>query len=127
MVRDQGVQQIQCLQLFAFRQHLNVTVIDGSSTKGNASQRLLLSDLAIDIVTKGRLSKFDGLKKWQTIENLKHFCIGMDETVTRQVDILEPCQFGWLGGYNFQWAWSSAHACAHGLAQRLLSAPAKAL
>ncbi|MDO9090340.1 MAG: aminoacetone oxidase family FAD-binding enzyme, partial [Burkholderiaceae bacterium] len=22
---------------------------------------------------------------------------------------------GWLGGYNFQWAWSSAHACALGL------------
>jgi predicted Rossmann fold flavoprotein len=22
---------------------------------------------------------------------------------------------GWLGGYNFQWAWSSAHACATGL------------
>jgi predicted flavoprotein YhiN len=19
---------------------------------------------------------------------------------------------GWLGGYNFQWAWASAHACA---------------
>ena len=26
---------------------------------------------------------------------------------------------GWLGGYNFQWAWSSAYACAHGLAARL--------
>ena len=26
---------------------------------------------------------------------------------------------GWLGGYNFQWAWSSAHACAQGLAARL--------
>ena len=26
---------------------------------------------------------------------------------------------GWLGGYNFQWAWSSAHACATALAQRL--------
>ena len=26
---------------------------------------------------------------------------------------------GWLGGYNFQWAWSSAHACASALAQRL--------
>jgi len=26
---------------------------------------------------------------------------------------------GWLGGYNFQWAWSSAHACAMALAQRL--------
>jgi predicted flavoprotein YhiN len=22
---------------------------------------------------------------------------------------------GWLGGYNFQWAWSSAHACAEAL------------
>jgi len=27
---------------------------------------------------------------------------------------------GWLGGYNFQWAWSSAHACA----QALETAPA---
>ena len=26
---------------------------------------------------------------------------------------------GWLGGYNFQWAWASAHACAQGLAERL--------
>ncbi len=25
---------------------------------------------------------------------------------------------GWLGGYNFQWAWASAHACAEALAQR---------
>jgi predicted Rossmann fold flavoprotein len=25
---------------------------------------------------------------------------------------------GWLGGYNFQWAWASAFACAHGLTQR---------
>jgi len=24
---------------------------------------------------------------------------------------------GWLGGYNFQWAWASARACAEGLAQ----------
>ena len=26
---------------------------------------------------------------------------------------------GWLGGYNFQWAWASGHACAHGLAAKL--------
>ncbi len=26
---------------------------------------------------------------------------------------------GWLGGYNFQWAWASAHACAKALAARL--------
>jgi len=25
---------------------------------------------------------------------------------------------GWLGGYNFQWAWSSGHACAEALAER---------
>jgi len=30
---------------------------------------------------------------------------------------------GWLGGYNFQWAWASAHACAQGLAAHL-KAPA---
>lgn len=27
---------------------------------------------------------------------------------------------GWLGGYNFQWAWSSAFACAQGLAAQVL-------
>ncbi|MDO8448482.1 MAG: NAD(P)/FAD-dependent oxidoreductase [Rhodoferax sp.] len=26
---------------------------------------------------------------------------------------------GWLGGYNFQWAWASGHACAQGLAATL--------
>lgn len=26
---------------------------------------------------------------------------------------------GWLGGYNFQWAWSSGYACANGLANQL--------
>ncbi|MFM2049808.1 MAG: hypothetical protein RL682_299 [Pseudomonadota bacterium] len=26
---------------------------------------------------------------------------------------------GWLGGYNFQWAWASAFACANGLKDRL--------
>ena len=31
---------------------------------------------------------------------------------------------GWLGGYNFQWAWASAHACAQGLAERFESAKA---
>ena len=25
---------------------------------------------------------------------------------------------GWLGGYNFQWAWASAHACAQALAEQ---------
>jgi hypothetical protein len=25
---------------------------------------------------------------------------------------------GWLGGYNFQWAWASGWACAQGLAPR---------
>jgi len=34
---------------------------------------------------------------------------------------------GWLGGYNFQWAWSSAYACAHGLAAGLLNTDANAL
>ncbi len=28
---------------------------------------------------------------------------------------------GWLGGYNFQWAWASAYACAQALSARLLN------
>jgi predicted Rossmann fold flavoprotein len=31
---------------------------------------------------------------------------------------------GWLGGYNFQWAWASGFACAQGLAAKLLPHPA---
>jgi len=33
---------------------------------------------------------------------------------------------GWLGGYNFQWAWASGFACAQGLAASLLPSRAKA-
>lgn len=31
---------------------------------------------------------------------------------------------GWLGGYNFQWAWSSAWACAQALIERMSADPA---
>ncbi|MDB5943408.1 MAG: hypothetical protein JWQ13_2974 [Ramlibacter sp.] len=31
---------------------------------------------------------------------------------------------GWLGGYNFQWAWASAHACAQALAAQAAATPA---
>jgi len=34
---------------------------------------------------------------------------------------------GWLGGYNFQWAWASAYACAQALSVRLLNQETKAL
>jgi predicted Rossmann fold flavoprotein len=30
---------------------------------------------------------------------------------------------GWLGGYNFQWAWASAYACALALAERIPAQP----
>jgi len=29
---------------------------------------------------------------------------------------------GWLGGYNFQWAWASGHACAQAISQALTQA-----
>ena len=32
---------------------------------------------------------------------------------------------GWLGGYNFQWAWASGFACAQGLAAKLAPASTK--
>ncbi|MEX8194577.1 NAD(P)/FAD-dependent oxidoreductase [Comamonas guangdongensis] len=30
---------------------------------------------------------------------------------------------GWLGGYNFQWAWASAHACAQAMAEKQSNLP----
>ena len=30
---------------------------------------------------------------------------------------------GWLGGYNFQWAWASAHAAARGIAAEAALSP----
>lgn len=46
----------------------------------------------------------------QTLESKQPglYCIGEVVDVT-----------GWLGGYNFQWAWASGHACAQALAARL--------
>jgi predicted flavoprotein YhiN len=32
---------------------------------------------------------------------------------------------GWLGGYNFQWAWASGFACAQGLAARANLGPSQ--
>jgi predicted Rossmann fold flavoprotein len=34
---------------------------------------------------------------------------------------------GWLGGYNFQWAWASGFACAQGMAAKLLNPVPKTL
>ena len=34
---------------------------------------------------------------------------------------------GWLGGYNFQWAWASAYACAQGIAAKLQVSPQAAV
>ena len=34
---------------------------------------------------------------------------------------------GWLGGYNFQWAWASAYACAQGLSAKFVKSDAMAL
>jgi predicted Rossmann fold flavoprotein len=34
---------------------------------------------------------------------------------------------GWLGGYNFQWAWASGHACAQALAAALAGASQRAI
>src|SRR5207237_951807 len=31
---------------------------------------------------------------------------------------------GWLGGYNFQWAWASAEACAQAMAAQRAATPA---
>jgi predicted Rossmann fold flavoprotein len=85
--------------LLGLAQTLKQCVLSPSGTEGYQKAEVTAGGVSVEELSQ------------QTMECLKQpglFFIG------EVVDIT-----GWLGGYNFQWAWSSAHACAKGLANRL--------
>jgi len=85
--------------LLSLAQSLKSCVLNPSGTEGYQKAEVTAGGVSV-----GELSQ-------QTLEAKKQpglYFIG------EVVDIT-----GWLGGYNFQWAWSSAHACAKGLASQL--------
>ena len=55
------------------------------------------------------LTAYDGTERNRVLDREGHPLGGL-YAIGEAVDVT-----GWLGGYNFQWAWASAAACARAL------------
>jgi predicted Rossmann fold flavoprotein len=100
------------------------------------SQDPALQRPAIEVPDKALNKLADTLSKWQLTptgsEGYKKAEVTLGGVDTRELssqtmESRQPGLYfigevvdvtGWLGGYNFQWAWASAHACARALALR---------
>ncbi|WP_240754254.1 NAD(P)/FAD-dependent oxidoreductase [Lampropedia aestuarii] len=92
------IDQVPDKALAALAEQLQAWQITPSGTEGYAKAEVTLGG----VDTRALSSK--------TMESQQHpglYFIGEVVDVT-----------GWLGGYNFQWAWASGHACATAMAQR---------
>lgn len=88
----------------------------------------------VDVPDKALLALAERLADWQLVPNgsegyrKAEVTVGGVDTRDLSSQTMESKQpglyfigevvdvTGWLGGYNFQWAWASAHACAEALA-----------
>ncbi len=95
-----------------------------------------LAQSIADVPDKALLALAEGLTRWQLhptgTEGYRKAEVtagGVDtrELSSQTLESKQPGLYfigevvdvtGWLGGYNFQWAWASAHACAQALAER---------
>lgn len=96
------IDQVPDKALAAMAEQLQAWQITPSGTEGYAKAEVTLGG----VDTRALSSK--------TMESTQHcglYFIGEVVDVT-----------GWLGGYNFQWAWASGHACASAMAQRQVEA-----
>ena len=75
---------------------LNQLTLKPSSTEGYRTAEVTRGGVATDEISS---------KTMQSARQAGLYFIGEVLDVT-----------GWLGGYNFQWAWASAHACANAIA-----------
>lgn len=94
-VADKPLGDIANQRLDMIGQQLNNWQIKPSGTEGYRTAEVTLGGVCVDEVSS------------QTMESIKQphlYFIGEVLDVT-----------GWLGGYNFQWAWSSAFACAQAI------------
>ncbi len=76
-----------------------------------------LSTIGISAKRHGRLS-YSGSNQAVLIPTIFHLNDGSENTAGLYFigEVLDVT--GWLGGYNFQWAWSSAFACAEGIIEK---------
>ena len=96
-----SVAALSAKEIKTLNDHLHHWKITPASTEGYRTAEVTLGGVSTDALS----SKTLALKNQDNI-----YFIGEVVDVT-----------GWLGGYNFQWAWSSAAACA----QSILTAPKK--
>lgn len=95
LIKDKPLADISNAQLETIGKQLNHWQIKPSGTEGYRTAEVTLGGICVDdISSKSMQSKLQ--------PNL--YFIGEVLDVT-----------GWLGGYNFQWAWSSAYVCAEAM------------
>ncbi len=92
MIPDLLVKQLNHAQLNALNAALTEFTITPNGTEGYRTAEITLGGVSTDAISSKTMQV-------KSVPNL--YFIGEVIDVT-----------GWLGGYNFQWAWSSAFACA---------------
>jgi len=110
------------------------TLVPSRLAEAWVSQEPALQRPAAEVPDKALNKLADALSNWQLIptgsEGYKKAEVTLGGVDTRDVssqtmESKQPGLYfigevmdvtGWLGGYNFQWAWASAHACAEALA-----------
>ena len=110
------------------------TLVPSRLAEAWVSQEPALQRTAADVPDKALNKLAEGLANWQLTptgsEGYKKAEVTLGGVDTRDVssqtmESKQPGLYfigevmdvtGWLGGYNFQWAWASGHACAEALA-----------
>lgn len=100
-----------------------------------------LGQAIADVPDKSLRTLAEGLTRWELIptgtegyRKAEVTCGGVDtrDLSSQTLESRQPGLYfigevvdvtGWLGGYNFHWAWASAHACALALTQRAATLP----
>lgn len=96
LIADIPLKQLTAKQQQALINQLTDWQITPNGTEGYRTAEVTLGGVSTDFLSSKTMAA-------KTQENL--YFIGEVVDVT-----------GWLGGYNFQWAWSSAYACAQAIA-----------
>lgn len=98
LVKDQVIAQLSKSELAALDQLIHHWQFLPNGTEGYRTAEVTMGGVDTDFVSSKTMEA-------KNVPNL--YFIGEVLDVT-----------GWLGGYNFQWAWSSAFACAEGIYQK---------
>lgn len=96
IIADIPLKQLSAKQQQTLIMQLTNWQIVPNGTEGYRTAEVTLGGVSTDFLSSKTMAA-------KTVENL--YFIGEVVDVT-----------GWLGGYNFQWAWSSAYACAQAIA-----------